>query len=208
MKTFPRLTILSFALLALLGTCPFAQADTETIVLIRHGEKPVDKEIGDLNEQGLNRALALAEVLPQKFPHPNYLFAPGTTDKIKKQGVETSYLRPLITLAPTAIRLGLPINTDFGFLQIAPLETELLKAQYQNSLIYVAWEHNKLRDLVAQIVSDLHSAEKIPGWPHDDYDSIYVLTIDTEGANRSVKFRIDHEGIKPGMGEPMPDLAK
>ena len=50
----------------------------------------------------------------------------------------SSYLRPLITIAPTAIRLGMPINTDFGFLQTGPLEAELLKPQYQNALIYIA----------------------------------------------------------------------
>src|SRR4051812_20536502 len=98
--------LLSFILVVLAAGVTRA-GDIETIVLIRHGEKPTDREIGQLNCQGLNRALALAEVLPKKYPNPQFIFGPGTTDKASRDGVEVSYLRPLITIAPTAIRLGM-----------------------------------------------------------------------------------------------------
>ena len=40
---------------------------TETIVLLRHGEKPTE-EIGQINSQGLNRALALRRVDSEEVP--------------------------------------------------------------------------------------------------------------------------------------------
>jgi len=183
-------------------------SDTETIILFRHGEKPPDKEIGLLNCQGLNRALALANLLPQRFGNPDYIFAPGTNDKIGNSDEKCSYLRPLITVAPTAIRLGLPINADFGFLQIEPLQTELLRSKYRNSVIYVAWEHHKLREMVAKIVADLGGTDTVPDWPREDYDSIFVLSILTGNGRQTVKFHVEKEGITPVPAFPNPKLEK
>src|SRR5580658_9345545 len=47
----------------------------ETIICIRHGEKPADG-IGNLDPQGLNRALALPAVLLARYGKPSYIFAP------------------------------------------------------------------------------------------------------------------------------------
>ncbi len=96
----------------------------ETIVFVRHGEKP-DDDKGQLNCQGLNRALALPEVLIGKFGKPDYIFAPATTKKSNKEGVQFSYVRPLMTIEPTAIRVGLPVETRYAFDDISGLQEEL-----------------------------------------------------------------------------------
>lgn len=198
-----------FALLLGLLICGLARCSlgqqTETIVLIRHGEKPAE-EIGQINNRGLNRALALPDVLVAKFHAPNFIFAPGTTDKTERNGVQYSYLRPLVTIAPTAIKLGLPVNTDFGYKHTDDLEAELLKDKYQGAVIYVAWEHHALDAMVKKMVADLGGTGiTVPEWPRDDFDSIFVLTIRT-GADqkKSVEFRVDHEDLKPGMAYPGP----
>jgi hypothetical protein len=49
-------------LLLLDGTRAWSDDAVETIVLVRHGEKP-DKGLGQLDCQGLNRALALPPVI-------------------------------------------------------------------------------------------------------------------------------------------------
>jgi len=49
------------------------QEMTETIIVVRHGEKP-PKGLGQLKCRGLNRALALPDVLISKFGQPNYIF--------------------------------------------------------------------------------------------------------------------------------------
>jgi len=194
-------------LLALSITCAWAFGqDTETIALVRHGEKPTD-EIGQINAEGLNRALALPDVVQSKFPGVQYLFAPGTSDKIKSKkndGLEYSYLRPLVTIEPTAIRLGLPVNTDFGYLHIQELEDELLKDKYKSSIVLVAWEHNELDEMVKKIVADLGGQAVVPAWPREDFDSIFVLTIHTDNGKKSVNFHIDHEGITPSHTFPQP----
>src|ERR1700733_10981298 len=90
----------------------------ETIVFLRHGEKPL-KEIGQLNCQGLNRALALPHVLASKFGKPDYIFAPSASrDSKVGGGAGYNYLRPLATIEPTAIELDMPVNTDFGYTDI------------------------------------------------------------------------------------------
>ena len=47
---------------------------TETIVLIRHGEKPTEEAHGQLDCEGLNRALALPAVLA-RYGHPRAIYA-------------------------------------------------------------------------------------------------------------------------------------
>ena len=63
-----------------------------------------------------------------------------------------SYVRPLATIEPTAIRLGMPVNTQIGFLQIAELQQALLQPAYAHSLIFVAWEHIKLYEFAKQML--------------------------------------------------------
>ena len=46
-----------------------------------------------------------------------------------------------MTIEPTAIRCGLPVNTQFGYREIKGLEDELEKPEYQNATILIAWEH-------------------------------------------------------------------
>jgi hypothetical protein len=47
---------------------------TQTLVFLRHGEKP-GEGLGQLNCQGLNRALDLATLLPERFGKADYVFA-------------------------------------------------------------------------------------------------------------------------------------
>lgn len=65
----------------------------ETIVLIRHGEKPADG-LGQLSCQGLNRSLALPRVLISKFGKPAFIFAPNPKQQVKDQGCLYDYIRP------------------------------------------------------------------------------------------------------------------
>src|SRR5580704_6652755 len=113
----------------------------ETIVCIRHGEKPRGG-LGQLTCRGLNRALALPKVLLGKFGKPQFIFAPDPTEKVDGKNGQAGYyyVRPLMTIEPTAIRCGLPVNTEFGYLDIGGLERELQKPEYQSATIFVAWE--------------------------------------------------------------------
>jgi len=167
----------------------------ETIVCIRHGEKPPGG-LGQLTCRGLNRALALPEVLLAKYGKPQFAFAPSPTLKVDGVGADYFYVRPLATIEPTAIRCGLAVNTQFGYLEIKGLETELQKPEYQNATILIAWEHRWLDKFVQDLLkANGESPSQVPPWPSQDYDSIFVVRITRAGSAKSVAFTVDHEGL-------------
>ena len=181
---------LAFALLI-----PVARAD-ETLVFLRHGEKP-PLGLGQLDCQGLNRALALPSVLQAKFGTPAAIYAPDPGSTAKDKGVEYNYIRPLATIEPTAIRLGMPVNTSLGLRQIQQLEQDLLVPAYSSATIYVAWEHNLARQAVQQLVAATGgNAQQVPAWADDDYDSLYVLRVKWQNDKPvSISFEKEAEGL-------------
>ncbi|CAI3807562.1 hypothetical protein DBADOPDK_04605 [Pseudomonas sp. MM223] len=88
---------------------------TQTLVFLRHAEKP-GEGLGQLNCQGLNRALDLATLLPERFGNADYVFAANPSRHVEEGSKDESYsyIRPLMTITPSAIRLGLPVNIDYG----------------------------------------------------------------------------------------------
>ncbi|KAB8031004.1 hypothetical protein [Fluviispira multicolorata] len=182
-----------------LNASVFAQSpsNTETIILIRHGEKPLDMEIGQLNCKGLNRSLKLPKVLLGKFGKPNYIFAPNPSVQIGKKLLKFSYIRPLATIEPTAIQLGMPVNAQFGFTDVENIKKELLNSKYSDSLIFVSWEHLKLVDIVKEIYKEdiNNSVSDIPDWPSADYDSIFILKILKENEKYKITFIKDFQNL-------------
>jgi len=176
---------------------PTDSAQVETIVCIRHGEKPPGA-LGQLNCRGLNRALALPKVLLAKFGSPQFIFAPNPTDKVDQKDNPSGYfyVRPLATIEPTAIRCGLPVDTEFGFSEIDRLEHQLEKPPYYNATILVAWEHVVLGDFARNILKTYGGdPAQVPSWPHKDYDTIYVFKITRSERQKSITFTIDHENL-------------
>ncbi|WP_155637986.1 hypothetical protein [Burkholderia cepacia] len=173
------------------------QTAVETLVFVRHAEKPAGG-LGQITCQGLNRALALPGVLIAKFGRPDYIFAPNTTKtRVIDPDGTFDYIRPLVTIEPTAIRLGMPVNTTFGFSQIDDLKKELLGSAYVNSLVFIAWEHIKLEAVVKNILDESNgNSSVVPKWSGKDYDSIYVVTIKTDGEGRKAAiFRQDYQQL-------------
>ena len=172
----------------------------ETIVMIRHAEKP-DAGLGQLSCQGLNRALALPKVLLGKFATPASVFAPNPGVKKDDLGESYNYIRPLATIEPTAIQLGIPVNTSIGFENVISLEAALLAPRYKDATVFVSWEHRLVeraaRNLVKQFGGD---PSAVPVWDGYDFDSIYVVTLATDShGKRSAKFRVEKEGLN---GQP------
>ena len=167
----------------------------ETIVFIRHGEKP-DDDKGQLNCQGLNRSLALPDVLIGKYGKPDYIFAPSTAKRTDNAGVTFPYIRPLATIEPTAIRLDLPVETRFAFDDIASFEEEVSTTAYRRATIFVAWEHHLLDEMVKHFMVSLGGdPHQVPEWHGDDFDSIFVLRIRTDHSKRTIAFSHEQEGL-------------
>ena len=159
-----------------------AQA-TETIAFLRHGEKP-PAGLGQINCQGLNRALKLPGALAALFPQPAFakpaaIFVPNPSVREEDHGVMYDYVRPLATIAPTAVELEMPINTQFAYDDVDGLTEELDKGDYRDALVLVAWEHRMADKAVRKLIKD-HGGDPdaVPKWDRDDFDSVYVVTID------------------------------
>lgn len=173
-----------------------AWADSvETIVMVRHGEKPA-AGLGQLTCQGLNRALGLPRVIEAKFGKPDFIFAPDPAQQKDDRGTEYDYVRPLATIEPSAVFFGMPVNTSIGYSKAGDLRRALLQPQYKDSTILVGWEHTIIEKLARRVMSDNGGdAASVPRWPSDDFDSIYVLRITRSGDTTHAAFVQDHEGL-------------
>ena len=157
-----------------------AQADVK-LVMFRHAEKP-GAGLGQLSCQGLNRALALPGVLLAAYGKPSALYAPNPGVAKEDEGASYNYLRPLATIEPTAIRAGLPVNTTWGWNDIADLQDELLKPSHDGQTLYVAWEHKQLEDLARAILKKRGGDPgQVHKWHGSDFDTIYVMTLHADG---------------------------
>lgn len=178
-----------------------SSTNVETIVCIRHGEKPHGGR-GQLNCKGLNRSLALPKVLLGKYGEPQFIFAPNPSEKV--DGAKYFYVRPLATIEPTAIRCGQPVNTEFGYLEIEGLENELHEPQYRNATVFVAWEHGLLDEFARNLVRhNGGDAKSVPFWRDDEYDMIFVFKFTTENGRKKFSFTVDHEGLN-GVSDQCP----
>ena len=175
----------------------------QKIIFIRHAEKPA-LGLGQINCQGLNRALALPAVLLAKFGKPDFVFASDPHEKKIDGDQSYNYVRPLLTVAPTAVQAGLPINTAFGYEDIEALQQELAAPRYQNAVVLVAWEHKKLEDMVKAMLQRMGGqASVVPHWKGSDFDSIYVVTVRRSEDRASASFALDRQQLN-GQGAACP----
>jgi hypothetical protein len=200
-------------LACLSAICPhsFAQrsnANEETIILIRHGEKP-PAGLGQLTCKGLNRALALPSLLIGRYGKPDFIYAPNPSVQVNDRSANGySYIRPLATIEPTAIRLGMPVDAQIGFDRIDLLQQELLQPADAHSLIFVAWEHLKLHEFAEQMLKSYGTSQvQLPDWPNNDYETIYVLHITRTGQNSTPQatIEIQQEGLSSSLSDACPD---
>ena len=173
---------------------PTPPPTTETLVLFRHGEKPAGG-FGQITCQGFQRALALPDVLTRQFGAPQFLFAPNPRPRVIDPAGSFDYVRPLATIEPTAIKLGLPVNAQYGYTDIALLQAELLNGAYASATVFISWEHLQLQQLVQNIMNTYGGGAAVPPWPSDDFDSLYVVRLTTSNGTITAQFEHDFEGL-------------
>ncbi|MBF8668093.1 histidine phosphatase family protein [Pseudomonas putida] len=174
---------------------------TQTLVFLRHAEKP-GEGLGQLNCQGLNRALDLATLLPERFGKADYVFAANPSRHVEEGSKDESYsyIRPLMTISPSAIRLGLPVNIDYGANDTDALAEELLRDKYRNATVYTAWSHGYLPDLINAVAGKALGEERVitEDWSGDDFDTLYVLTLTWHDGKASLLSRNVRQGLNDG----------
>ena len=128
----------------------------KTIVILRHGEKGFPAN-GNLRCKGLNRALALPDLLLNRYgtnvkgiysTQPIYIKDPNDDDN------NSWYLRPIITIEPLSIKLQIPLNIRYSFEKPTELK-KLANILYNNpnGLYVVSWEHKSISGLVKNLLT-------------------------------------------------------
>ncbi|HZD47907.1 MAG TPA: hypothetical protein VE178_04110 [Silvibacterium sp.] len=192
--------------LFLLFWIAFAMAGAqETIVAIRHAEKP-PTSLGQLTCKGLNRALALPKVLIPRYGKPDRIYAPDPGTHVGQLGnLSYSYVRPLMTIEPTAIQLGMPVNALIGFKNVGQLRRALLAPENANSVIYLAWEHNYLNEFAKRMLKTYgKDPSAVPDWPNEEYDRIYVFRIKAVNGKKELTFSVDKQGLNDSLSDKCP----
>ena len=156
-----------------------AAGGIQRIVIIRHGEKPDDGD--NLSCKGFNRALALPDVLYNKFKVPSKIFVPAINNK-----KSASQLRMIETITPFAVKYNLNIDSKFDVDDVNDLAAALMKI---NGYALVVWEHKKIDNLLKQLgVNDNNKK-----WDDNDFDSIWII----DYKNGKPVLSIDKENLKP-----------
>ena len=200
------------AMALLLGAAdPVPQAATETVVLVRHGEKP-PAGLGQLTCRGLNRGLALPGVFMHMFGRPAAIFAPDPAAKKRDGAGLYDYVRPLATVEPSAVAFGMPVQADLGVDDTAGLVHLLLDPAYRASTLLVGWEHHAITGIARALLqagggTGMDGA--VPEWSGDDYDTMFVVRIVRPAAGPAhASFERAAEGLD-GMLETCPgDLIR
>lgn len=197
----PILLICTVLLWLAVGRDVFAKPrnGTQTLVFLRHAEKP-DLGLGQLNCQGLNRAIDLSTVLPQTFGKADFIFAANPSRHVEENDSSYSYLRPLMTLGPSAIKLGLPINIDFAANDTSDLADELMRDKYRDSTIYTAWSHGYLPELINKIAAEASGEDLklVDDWMGDDFDSVLVLTLKWNDGKATLQYENHKQNLNDG----------
>lgn len=148
------------------------------VVIIRHGEKPLNNR--NLSCEGQNRALKLPAVLNTRFPKIERTFVPALG-----LGKSTSHARMFQTVTPFAIKNKLPINSEFGGKDHEGIAKHILSKSGTNLLV---WKHSKIQN----IAQDL-GVKNPPAWNSTDFDSIWVISFE----NGIASLDISKQGITP-----------
>jgi hypothetical protein len=131
----------------------------------------------------------------KSFGRPDFIYAPNPSIPKADAGEPYDYVRPLATVEPTAIFFKLPVDTSFGFSDIHDLQAALESHLASRAGVLIG-------SLGAQTNRGLGQGDPgrarrrpavVPKWRGDDFDSIYIVTINAE--NGTALFALDHEGL-------------
>jgi phosphohistidine phosphatase SixA len=141
------------------------------VMIIRHAEKPDDKTDPDLSPQGFERADALAKIIPDHFPRPDFLIA---TKRSKSSN------RPVETLTPLAKALHEEIEATFADEEFDQVAHEVLSdPKYSGKTVLIAWHHQKIPELAKAL-----GVKGAPDqWNSDVFDRVWEITYDNGTAS-------------------------
>ncbi len=155
--------------LLLIANASALLAQPARIILIRHGEKPVEKGDPHLTVTGREHARFWAtHFSATTTDKPNILFAPKPSSKHPS-------VRATETLEPLAAQLHLEIRTPEAAEDFSRLADQLLKdPQLQGKTVLVCWVHQ----FMPQFAAALGVKPEPERWKDGDYDGTYAITFE------------------------------
>ena len=154
--------------------------------------------MGQLSITGLKRSLLLPAFFKDNFPRPDDIFAPNpAVMHYENHGDKKNhyYIRRLLTIAPTAVTLGMPVNTGIGLDAPQDLVKTLLTPKYHSATIYVAWEHSQIVEIANMLIRRFHSDAQVPHWSNDNFNMFFVITIDWKREQDQLTFDVRSQGF-------------
>ncbi len=190
MKQSFTIYLFSMLLATIFSTSIMAQ---DSVIIIRHGEKP--KKGDNLNCKGLNRAIALPRALEGKFAVPEYVYVCKLTE-----GKATKHSRMFETVVPLATKYNLHINTKFEKTDstgVAKEIKDLITKNHKKGNVLLVWEHHNIMPITRGLGVP---KSQVPVWADDDYDSIWIIT---GAGTKNAKLTVTSEGLN-GVSEICP----
>ena len=161
-----------------------------TLLMIRHGEKPSNDDLGideqgkanpdGLTPKGWQRAGALVTLfapnrttLNSTLPSPGALVSPKYAQPVH---------RPYLTLLPLSQRLGATILSEHA-VDDDPMKIVRSLLAMETAIVLVCWEHAHLVNIVGALASTVPVANRgdVPtSWSDDRFDVIWRFDLDEQ----------------------------
>jgi hypothetical protein len=153
-------------MLVIMSLFELATTISQTVILIRHGEKNGGN---DLSPRGYQRADCLANLFSKTPYSLSHLYA--YTDKASQRSTET--------LSPLSNTTAIPIDTQIKRDDVAGLVSSISKLG-ANAEVLVCWEHKVLSEIATAL-----GFSNVPSYPSDEYDLMWTV--------KNGKFNSTHE---------------
>ncbi len=139
------------------------------IILIRHAEKPKDKNSETLSKKGFQRAKALASIF-EKQPELADKGLPFLFAAAYEPGVHSK--RSILTLEPLAEKLHTPVESSYVAEDFKKLSQLLLTSQnFDKKVILIAWSHTE----IVSLAKSLGATPPIKKWNKNTFDRMWVI---------------------------------
>lgn len=151
------------------------------VIVIRHGEKPRDRDAKHLSPAGEERARRLVDFVKNnpelaQIGTPEILVATHPTE-------DGGGLRTRETLAPLSDALKLPIEIPYESDHAKRLASMLLsEKKYESKNILISWTHEH----IPALIKALGIQPAPPEMGDDVYDLVYVISYEEKGATLQI----------------------
>jgi hypothetical protein len=179
-------------ILVALGTYRLHAQDwlaNNTVLIIRHAEKPADKGQNGLTDVGERRAAAYAQYFRPFRDNGVSLTVTALFAGADSEGS----IRPRLTLEPLSKASGMALNTSVGTKDPAAMVASL-RAQPHGEVPLLCWRHGQIPALLTAFGASPQQLLPNGKWPDDRFD--WVLELRFDGAGKLVSQRRVEEELK------------